>query len=222
MTSRAAILDGIRRRLHRPALAASRIAALQEGLDHPQRPPVPGRGQGSHAAQLATFVAMATELAATVDRLPARSAVPGAVARFLAAEGVSGSVRVAPDLGGLPWSDSGLAVAFGPADAADPVSVTPCFAGVAETGTLVLLSGPASPTSLNFLPDTHIAVLSAADVVGVYEDVWDRLRRRGALPRTVNLITGPSRTGDIEQTIQLGAHGPRRLHILLIDDQPED
>jgi L-lactate dehydrogenase complex protein LldG len=57
-------------------------------------------------------------------------------------------------------------------------------------------------------------------VTGSYEDAWDRLRRHvgdGVMPRTVNLITGPSRTGDIEQTIELGAHGPRRLHIILLD-----
>lgn len=222
MTSRAAILDGIRRHLNRSALPAGRAAVLQQGLDHPPRPLVPARGQGPHGEQLALFIAMATELAATLDRLTGSGQVPAAVARFLAAEGLSGAVRVAPGLRDLPWSDSGLPVAFGAAESSDTVSVTPSFAGIAETGTLALLSGPASPTSLNFLPDTHIAVLAAADVVGVYEDVWDRLRRRGALPRTVNLITGPSRTGDIEQTIQLGAHGPRRLHILLIDDQPAD
>ncbi len=219
MTSRAAILDGIRRRLHRSTLSAERVAVLQEGLDRPCRSPMPARGLGSHADQVALFTAMASELAATVERLDESSRIPAAVARFLTAEASAGPVRVAPALRDLAWSEAGLTVAFGAADPGDAVSVTPSFAGIAETGTLALLSGPDSPTSLNFLPDMHIAVLMAADVVGVYEDVWDRLRRQ-ALPRTVNLITGPSRTGDIEQTIQLGAHGPRRLHILLVDDRP--
>jgi L-lactate dehydrogenase complex protein LldG len=89
---------------------------------------------------------------------------------------------------------------------------------VAETGTLVLTSGPESPTTLNFLPDTHIAVVNRSQITGRYEDVWDKIRDNGALPRTVNMISGPSRTGDIEQTIQLGAHGPRRLHILILDE----
>ena len=96
--------------------------------------------------------------------------------------------------------------------------VTGAVCGVAETGTLILTSGPDSPTTLNLLPDTHIVVLSTDSIVGSYEDGWDLLRARGELPRTVNMITGPSRTGDIEQTIQLGAHGPRRLHILLVDE----
>jgi L-lactate dehydrogenase complex protein LldG len=101
------------------------------------------------------------------------------------------------------------------------VSVTGAFAAIAETGTLMLLSGPSGPTTLNFLPDNHIVVLRASQLVGAYEEAWGRLRELygpGKLPRTVNLITGPSRTADIEQTIQLGAHGPRRLHILVVED----
>jgi len=98
------------------------------------------------------------------------------------------------------------------------VSLTPCLAAVAETGTLMLVSGTETPTTLNFLPDTHVAVVRAGQVVASYEDGWDLLRSRGGMPRTVNFITGPSRTGDIEQRIQLGAHGPRRLHIVLVGE----
>ena len=83
----------------------------------------------------------------------------------------------------------------------------------------MLISGAETPTTLNFLPDTHIVVVRGEQVVAAYEDGWDRLRDRGAIPRTVNFITGPSRTGDIEQRIELGAHGPRRLHIILVDDR---
>jgi L-lactate dehydrogenase complex protein LldG len=113
----------------------------------------------------------------------------------------------------------------GRAEPGDAVSLTPCLAAIAETGTLMLVSGEGTPTTLNFLPDTHIVVVRTGQVVAGYEDGWDLLRARAdsgdgpaALPRTVNFITGPSRTGDIEQRIQLGAHGPRRLHIILIDE----
>ena len=85
----------------------------------------------------------------------------------------------------------------------------------------MLTSGPDTPTTLNLMPDTHIVVMRADQIVGPYEDAWDRLRARQgdkALPRTVNFITGPSRTGDIEQRIELGAHGPRRLHIVLVEE----
>ncbi len=117
-----------------------------------------------------------------------------------------------------------LEIRRGRVEDADPVGVTACFAGIAETGTLMLISGPESPTRNNFLPDTHIVVLRAAQVVASYEDGWTRLRAarhaagQSPMPRTVNFITGPSRTGDIEQRIELGAHGPRRLHIVLIED----
>jgi L-lactate dehydrogenase complex protein LldG len=129
-------------------------------------------------------------------------------------------------LDSIPWEQrSMLEIRRGRAEGGDAVGVTACFAGVAETGTLMLISGPESPTRNNFLPDTHIVVMRGDQVVATYEDGWTRLRqqRRQAdgsweMPRTVNFITGPSRTGDIEQRIELGAHGPRRLHIILIGD----
>jgi len=91
----------------------------------------------------------------------------------------------------------------------------------AETGTLVMASGPDNPTTLNFLPDTHIVVVDAKDIAGDYETVWARVREKfgiEALPRAINLITGPSRSADIAQILILGAHGPRRLHVLIVGD----
>jgi L-lactate dehydrogenase complex protein LldG len=79
-------------------------------------------------------------------------------------------------------------------------------------------SGPQSPSTINFLPDNHVAIVRASQVVATYEDGWDRLRTTGAMPRTVNFVTGPSRTADIELKIQLGAHGPRRLHLVVVDE----
>ena len=69
-------------------------------------------------------------------------------------------------------------------------------------------------------------LLRSSAIVGAYEEAWDRLRvgRRdpmtgGWMPRNLMLVTGPSRSADIEQTLELGAHGPRRLHILLVEDE---
>ncbi len=213
MSARDDILSAIRRRQRRgPADAA----ALQPRLDKPRRNLVPARGLLSPADRLALFERMAAEQAATVARVSSLAAAPSAVVDFLEARRLAGPVRVAPSLAGLDWT--ALRAVPGKATPTDAVSVTLAFAGVAETGTAVLLSGADDPTSLNFLPDTHVIVVHAGDVLGCYEDVWDRLRARGAaMPRTVNLITGPSRTGDIEQTIQLGAHGPRRLHLIIVD-----
>ena len=105
----------------------------------------------------------------------------------------------------------------------DPVSVTSAFAAVAETGTLAMAAGPDHPSTLNFMPETHVVVLPVSRLSKSYEGIWDKLRGAmdaggGLLPRTVNMITGPSRSGDIEQTLLLGAHGPRRLHIVLVED----
>jgi L-lactate dehydrogenase complex protein LldG len=114
-----------------------------------------------------------------------------------------------------------MTILDGASAGADLSAVSHAFAGVAETGSLIVLSGPDNPVTLNFLPDNHIIVLSGADLFGDLESVWTKLRRdlgKGVMPRTVNIITGPSRSADIEQTLLLGAHGPRRLHILITVD----
>jgi len=158
----------------------------------------------------------------SVTRVPDLDAVPGAVADYLAAQNLPGSLIMAPHpaLRAIPWSARPLLeIREGRAEATDTVSVQHAFAGIAETGTLLLPSGPERPVTLNLLPDTEIAVLNASAILGAYEEAWDKLRAEiGAMPRNVMLITGPSRSADIEQTLELGAHGPRRLHVVLVED----
>lgn len=218
--ARTHVLTRIRRSLDRGELPEEKRAELNRRIAEPKPGVVPARATGEHAALVERFVEMAEFAAATLTRVPGMEAVPGAVADWLKNHNLGPKVVAAPDatLDGLEGHGT-LEVTRGVAHPADQVSVTPCFAGVAETGTLVLLSGPDNPTSLNFLPDNHIIVVRASQIVGGYEEAWAKLRATGATPRTVNMITGPSRTGDIEQTLQLGAHGPRRLHIVLIDDR---
>jgi L-lactate dehydrogenase complex protein LldG len=183
---------------------------------------VPERSRGDAARRLALFTEMAEEVSATIQDLPSPEEVPLAVQAFLRAHNLPQAIRHGADplIAALPWhSAPTLERRQGRAGLADEASLSRAFAGVAETGTLILHSGADNPTTLNFLPDNHIVVLAADDIVGSYEEAWDRLRRKfgeGNLPRTVNMITGPSRTGDVEQTIELGAHGPRRLHILIV------
>jgi L-lactate dehydrogenase complex protein LldG len=224
-TTRERILASLRNQLGREALAGEARARLETRLSRPQRNPIPARSQLSHDEQVELFVRMAEEAAATVQRVATADQVPAAVAGFVLRENLPSDIVVAPDaaLDALPWqAQQRLRVARRQAQNGDRVSVTPVFAGIAETGTLMLLSGPGSPTTLNFLPDVHIAVLYADQIVGPYEDAWDRLRRQfAAMPRTVNLITGPSRSADIEQTLQLGAHGPVQLRIVLIEQSTE-
>jgi L-lactate dehydrogenase complex protein LldG len=228
--ARETILAAIRRSLKRGPLGPEREAELHARVAAHRRNLLPARATMLDAAgQVDLFVAMAEEVQATVARLPSPADVPEAVARYLAAENLPAELVLAPDpsLDAVPWETRPLLrTRRGRAEPADAVSLTPCFAAIAETGTLMLVSGTDTPTSLNFLPDTHIVLVRADQVVATYEDAWDRLRAAGAgsnpgvaLPRTVNFITGPSRTGDIEQRIVLGAHGPRRLHILVVENR---
>jgi len=217
------ILLGIRRSLKRGRLDMVREAELREQIASHRRNLVPARAAAlGDRGRVDLFVAMAEEVQATVTRVSSPGAVPEEVARYLVAENLPAELVLAPDpsLDDLPWDERPLLrIRRGRAEAGDAVSLTPCFATIAETGTLMLISGAATPTTLNFLPDTHIVLVHADQVVAAYEDGWDRLRSAGAMPRVVNFITGPSRTGDIEQRIELGAHGPRRLHIILVDDR---
>jgi L-lactate dehydrogenase complex protein LldG len=217
--AKAQILGQIRRSLKRDALSPATVAELTERLaSHPRNLQVQ-RVARDHGALVELFVEMATAVNTGVTRLARLADVPAALAELLARENLPARVAASPALEGLPWSDRPvLTVRFDRAQGSDQVSVTPAFAAIAETGTLMLVSGADTPSTLNFLPDTHVVVLTASDVVGPYEDALDRMRAQGGMPRTINFITGPSRTGDIEQTIQLGAHGPRRLHILLVEE----
>ncbi len=218
-SSREQIFNNIRQGLKRGPLQGEALAAVQGRLaDHPANT-VPARSRLPHDKQVQLFVDMATEAAAELIRLDSAEQLPKAVAEFLSANQLTELVRSsAPELSALNWSPlSGVESVQRPARAGDRVSLTSCFAGIAETGTLMLLSGPESPTTLNFLPDIHLVMLEAENIVGAYEDAWAKLRAsRDDMPRTVNMITGPSRSADIEQKLQMGAHGPKRLVILLI------
>jgi L-lactate dehydrogenase complex protein LldG len=205
----------------------ARIRRANHGVDHsvaaPLDHPIPARAQGQRAELVARFVAMAAEASATVSRVGARAEIPAAIAAFLVSEDLPPEIRVAPDarLADLPWGAApDLARSTGRARPGDRVSLTPAFAGIAETGTLMVHSGPDTPNTLHFLPETHIALLAGDDIVGGYEDAWARLSARfDRLPRSVTLITGPSRSSDIERKPQIGVHGPRRLHIVLVDGE---
>jgi L-lactate dehydrogenase complex protein LldG len=225
VNSRSDILASIRRSLAVTGDEPSRRQAVSKRLATHPRNLVPKRCEGDRAHRLTLFTEMALAVSATVERLAGLEEVPAAVQGFLRAHNLPQRIRHGADalIEGLPWAmrSRSLERRRGRAEPSDETSLSRAFAGVAETGTLILASGPDNPTTLNFLPENHIVLLAAEDVAGNYEDVWDRLRAiyGSTLPRTVNMITGPSRTGDIEQTIELGAHGPRRLHILIIDHQ---
>ena len=223
---REAILGSIRRSLGRGPLDEAARAALDRRLASPEPNLVPARAALPQDERVALFVAMAEAVSATVDRVSGPGDVPAAVADYLAGQNLPPSLVMAPDpaLDAYPWGERPLlAIRRGRAEEADQVAVTGAVMGFAETGTLMMASGPDHPSTLNFLPETHVVVLPASRIKGAYEEGWAHLRTEGEddagfMPRTVNLVTGPSRTGDIEQTIALGAHGPRRLHIVIVED----
>lgn len=212
MTARDEILGRVREGVgkgdfaQRKAAALALLAARERG---PQ--PVLAGDLGER------FRVKAESLSSTVEAVSDRGAVPAAVARYIAAQNLRPEIVMTPDVAGLDWAASGVRGAARAAVDADLIGVTACFCAVAETGTLMLLSAPDTPASVSLLPETHIALVDASRIVATMEDAFALLRaERGGIPRAINFISGPSRTGDIEQTIVLGAHGPCRVHLILI------
>lgn len=225
--ARAEILGRVRRALKRDVLAPAGVADIEARVAAHAPGPIPARTQLDREGLIALFSTKLQGVAGTVERLGTMGEVPTAVARYLARHNLPAAIKLAPApmLAQIDWSKEPLLrLSAGASDGNDLVSLTPAFAGVAETGTLMLTSGPESPTTLNFLPDDHIVVLPLSRLVGPFEEAWARLRAAtggGLMPRTVNLVTGPSRSADIGLVPQLGAHGPRRLHVLLVDDDTQ-
>jgi L-lactate dehydrogenase complex protein LldG len=221
-SSRSTLFASIRQSLGVTGDEPARRAAVAQRLSAHPRGVIPARGQLPPPERVKLFAQMVEAANGTAALLPSAADVPAAVAALLRQHNLPLQVRRGDDprLAALPWhSDGTLEVSTGPSDGHQLVSVSHAFAGVAETGTLIMASGPDNPTTLNFLPDTHIVVVDAKDIAGDYETVWARLRETfgvDALPRAINMITGPSRSADIAQILILGAHGPRRLHVLVV------
>jgi L-lactate dehydrogenase complex protein LldG len=222
MSARDLIFGSIRRSLGVSGKEATRRKTVDDRLAQHPDGLIPACGQLAPKERLALFRAMVEAANGSVEEIADAGDVPSAIAALLRTHNLPMAVRrgADPRLAALPWERARtLEVAVGPTDGKDLAAVSHAFGAVAESGTLMLVSGPDNPTTLNFLPDTHIVVVDAKDVAGDYETLWRRLRETfgdGLMPRTVNLITGPSRSADIEQTLILGAHGPRRLHVVLV------
>ena len=224
MSARETILARVRASRTRPDEAAAK-RAVDERLAGHARHLLPARIALDHAGLVALFAEKAGAVDATLETIDDETDVPAAVARYLRGRNLPAEAAIAahPDLDRLDWQASTMTVARRAPEGADRVGINRPLCAVAETGTLVFASGPQSPATMNFLPETHIVVLRASEIVGGYEDAWDRLLAAGrgqgpALPRTLNLVTGTSRTGDIEQILQLGVHGPKFMHILVVKD----
>jgi L-lactate dehydrogenase complex protein LldG len=216
------ILSAVRRSLGVSGTEEPRRASVEDRLGRAPRGVIPKRAEVTGAERLALFKRQAEEALATVALVPDTASVPAEAARFLRDANLPATLRMGEDprLADMPWSSTAIDISKGASTGGDLNALSHAFGAVAETGTLVMVSGPDNPTTLNFLPDNHVVVVAAKDLAGSYEDSLGRLREtygRGAMPRALNLITGPSRSADIEQTLILGAHGPRKLHIIVVE-----
>ncbi len=225
--SRAAIFARIRANQKRPGgISAAEREAVADYLARHPAGPQPAFAAEAVADLKQRFRAMSERMSSTVDEVGTLGEAPAAVARYLAAGSLGARAVVWPALAQLDWAGAGLQVEARPprrdeSNGSDTVGITGCFCALAETGTLVLLSAPESPASNHLLPETHVALVPASRIVATMEDAFALLRaERGGvqqmMPRAINMVSGPSRTGDIEQTIVLGAHGPFRVHIVVI------
>ena len=208
MNARENILTRIRK-----ATGGAGVAKMDERLRNHPRGPLPAMAWDP----VERFKERALNLSSTVDEVSGREDVAAAVARYLTSQNLPKSGLCWPELAGLDWSKHGLNIAARTATGDDLVGVTGAFCAIAETGTLMMLSGADTPAATSLLPETHIAVVPIARIVKCMEEAWDLLRKeQGKLPRAVNFVSGPSRTADIEQTVTLGAHGPYRVHVILV------
>jgi len=209
MSAREAILSRIRR-----ASGAGDPAAVEARLAGGQSAPVPNQGRAEGEARVEQFMAKARAADATVSRLASADDLPRALAEELRARNLPAAIRTGTDpLFDRDWGAVERSTGVGRLD--EPATLSRARMGMAETGTLLLASGPDNPVTLTFLGETHFVVLDAQDIAAGFEDMWAGWRARGLDPRTVNLVTGPSRSADIGQTLQLGAHGPVALHIFV-------
>jgi len=220
-TARDAILNRIRSGFGRGELSETSRKTLNEKLAVPTRSVTPGRVRLSGTELAEEFIRMTTGEATTVSEVKTREDVPEAVTAFIGKHRLPKSVVLAPDksIERMPWKKTAVHVRTGRAKKEDITSVTPGFAGIAETGCFLLLSGPNHPYTLNFLPENHIVVLERSRIVATPEDAFGLLREEfgpGIIPRFVLMVAGPSRSADIGTSLQFGAHGPRRLHCLLV------
>lgn len=223
MSARERLFDALRRALRRSGGGAPEELRreVEERIANPRPNLIPARARVAGEERIALFTRMAKAVGTEIERVGEPGEVGEAVMRFLRFHNLPRVVRLAPD----PLLDAAgfdghpmLEIRRGTASPEDPTGVTVAEAGVAETGTLVLASSPQRPTMLAYLPENCVVVLPIARLDGSYEESWQRIRERfGRPPRSVNLVTGPSRTADIGLQLTMGAHGPRRLLVVLVD-----
>lgn len=217
MGSRERILGRIRAAQGRAGAepTPAELGMVRDQVARRERGPLPSIA--SPADPLAHFQAECVRLGTTFADAASLATVPGEVKRYLDASALEARIVAWPAFASLDWAGSGIACEARPAHGDDRTGLTGCFCAIVETGTLLLLSAPQEPKVNALLPETHIAVLRRDRLVPTMEAAFALLRaERQELPRATFFVSGPSRTADIEQTIVIGAHGPYRVHVILV------
>lgn len=221
MTARDRILAKLRDALGPRDDAAARIA-VEERLASRRAGIVPAVARTSGPERLAQFITKVQDTGATIERAGNMAEAGRCISGYLHRTGISPAlsrVVAAPHhfLDEITLGD-GMELVFGAPTAADRLGLSVADLGLAESGSLLFLSSAQSPASLHFVPETEIILVAASAIVAGMEDAWAylRVKTQGMMPRAVHLVTGPSRTADIELTLTMGAHGPRNLHVVLL------
>lgn len=217
MDQRHTVLDNIRRQLKRDVTDPQPGATVRRRLQAHSRNTVPARADGSRATLLDLFEQMLTGVQGSVTRISSADGVPLAVLDYLAVR--EADICINGEVEHLPWdAQPGIHLVPWAAKSSLGVTVTGCFAAAAETGTVVITSSSRNPLTLNLLAERHIVILFADQLVGSYEAIWDKIRAAGKMPRDITFVSGPSCTGDIEMMMEYGAHGPRSLHVIVVEE----
>ncbi len=226
MDARTTILDRLKGRLERSAASKESLAAMRAEvngrLSDPPVHPLPARARCAGEERVSLFVRMAAEAKAETERIASHALLPERLSPLLRERGLNEGLLAAdePLLAALPWEQAGIALRHGRAGEATRASLALASAGVAETGSLLLVATPESPMSIHLLSDLHIVLLSLSRLFGTMEEALAHVRQETqGLPSAAMFVTGPSRTADIEQQMQLGAHGPRELRVYLSEGE---
>jgi L-lactate dehydrogenase complex protein LldG len=242
MTTKAEFLARIREQVRR---APARFAATT--ASRPQHPAAEAESIRRELAErwpetLAAFRREFEGVAGVFHRVASIGMVPDAVARIAREREARGLVTwhaaalgadLVPALGARGLDVHQMPAAE-PADDAEreqlrstaaraDLGLTGVDLAVAETGTLVLVSGAGRPRSTSLLPPCHIAIFDRGALVeslrqvGVFLEAWHREGGAPARGASINFITGPSRTADIELTLTRGVHGPKEVHAIFVE-----
>lgn len=215
MSARDNILARIREKSGRAGpTGEAELAAVRAHIAQHQRGPLPSLARHDPVAH---FIAECARLNTTTAEVAAIQDVPTEIARYLAANALRPRCVGWQEFAGLDWAAAMLQFDDRPANGDDLIGLTGCFCAIGETGTLLLLGARMTPKATALLPETHICVAKKSRIVPTMEDAFALMRdETGEPPRATFFVSGPSRTADIEQTLVIGAHGPYRVHVILI------